>query len=108
MTKPTLSLDASEYRALVIANLMRAQDFVGANGAVSAEHLKSFCEHMDRVKTLAAAWHFAAPPVTQAETTKAGVQEAAPATNGAHEPKKRRGGWPAGKPRKTAEAEQQH
>lgn len=106
MTRPTLSLDSSEYRALILANLARAHDFVSQNTQITAEHVASFSTYIDRMKVMAQAWHFAAPqvePKPEAPKPAAEAQAVAPQTNGAHEPKKP--GWPKGKSRKKSAPE---
>lgn len=102
----TLSIDAAEWKALLLDNLARAHQAVANSQGINPAGLVDLGQHLDRVKVLAAAWHASLPkaqPVAQDDpvTTPA-------AANGSAEPKKRRGGWPAGKPRKprTAQAVQ--
>lgn len=90
----TLSLDGNEWRALIGENLNRATQFVQANQQLSAEHLKAFHDHMDRVKSLISAWHLSAPAMNAGEAQQREAE--APKPNGAA-PKK--GGWPKGKKR---------
>ncbi len=61
--KPTLTLDASEWRSLLAANVHRAADFVQGNQSVDATGLKALHQHLDRMKALASAWHYSALPV---------------------------------------------
>lgn len=112
--KPTLSLDAAEYRALLLSNFERAAGFVTQNVAVTHDQLGSLCAHLERMKMLAAAWHYAAPPAANVEQMQAQriIDEAALTARRAqpngHESPKRKGGWPKGKSRKRpAEAQVQ-
>lgn len=88
----TLSIDAAEWRVLFSANIARLNEFINQNATLSAENLKALHEHMDRAKVLASAWAAATPQaVVEPIEAPAEVQQAA---------LKRKGGWPAGKPRK--------
>lgn len=97
--KDTLSLDANEWRSMIIHNLQRGVEFVNGNGQITPDGIVAFSLHLDRIKVLVGAWHAAAPPASpgQAQAPEAQPQVATQA-NGAVP--KRRGGWPAGKPRK--------
>lgn len=94
--KPTtLSIDQSEWRVLFASSVQRMQEFVGQNHVLSAENLPLLLDHLDRAKVLAVAWQRAAVPAQSVEPPAPAVKTE---TNGAAP--KRKGGWPAGKPRK--------
>lgn len=99
-TKPTVQLEAHEWRSLIVANLNQGATFVNNNAQVSAEQIKAFDDLLARIRGFVGAWHASAPPVVQApESAPVGDAKA----NGAA-PAKKRGGWPAGKSRKAPAA----
>lgn len=101
--KNTLTLDANEWRSMIIHNLQRGIEFVNGSGQITSDGIVAFSQHLDRIKVLVGAWHAAAPPAVngQAQATN---PEAQPQVNGAVP--KAKGGWPKGKSRKKPEAAQ--
>lgn len=100
----TLALDTSEWKALLLSNLARAHEFVNGRQAPNADAAAALFNHLDHIKSLVAAWQASQAPVEPpAVGEPKGVQGAANA-NGADAPSKRKGGWPAGKPRKKRNA----
>lgn len=89
----TTSLGVSEWRGLVLINLAQAQEFVQGNALLSKEHLPLLIEHMERVIKFARSWHLSQPATGQTAVAPAEQQPEKA------EPKKKRGGWPKGKPR---------
>jgi hypothetical protein len=98
--KPTLTLDASEWRSLLAANFHRAADFVQGNQVVDMDGLKALHQHLDRMKALASAWHYSAlPPVEKSEAKPNGPDVAVVDNGVVLVAKKKRG-----RPRKVVEA----
>lgn len=60
--KPTLTLDASEWRSLLASNFARANDYVAQNEKLEMVGLKALHQHLDRMKALASAWHYSQHP----------------------------------------------
>jgi hypothetical protein len=101
----TLSLDSSEWRAMLGHNLNRAVEFLQANTQVTPEQVAAFHQHLDRMKALVSAWHLSVPPVAKEAVKEADQSDApAPVHSNGEAPKPRRGGWPLGKPRKKRNA----
>jgi hypothetical protein len=99
--KPTVALTSNEWRSLIVCNLQEGITFTNGNGQLTAEGVSSFSAHLDKIKTYLHAWHASNPPqAAQGEGAPQPQPEVpTPQANGAA-PMKRRGGWPAGKPRK--------
>lgn len=97
--KQTLSLNASEWRGLLMQNLVQAHEFAQGKHRIDPNELKLVHERLDRMKALVAAWHLSQPALPPGMSNPGVQQEtSAPVSqvNGA-EPKRR--GWPAGKKR---------
>jgi hypothetical protein len=109
------SIDTAEWRALCVESIQRLANFVSQNAVLSPEGLKAMHTHLDRSKTIAAAWSAAGLPVANNRPAPAAAPSApftvsatgvpAPVVSGpAGEPVKKRGGWPKGKSRKNPRA----
>jgi hypothetical protein len=57
----TFRIDAAGWRALFIENMQRLGNFVSQNGVLTPEGLTALHQHLDRAKTIAAAWCAATP-----------------------------------------------
>jgi hypothetical protein len=110
VTRSTFQIDANEWRALFLENLQRTVNFVSQNPALKPESLRALHLHLDRSKTIAAAWcaaglaavtHAPQPQAAPSEPLRVEVIGAPPPTisEAAPEAPKRKGGWPKGKPR---------
>ncbi len=93
----TLALNPAEWKALFVSNIDQLRQFVMDAGGLTPAGVTVVADHMDRMKSIAAAWQASQPPVTEAPQT----QQAQPqgAANGAAAPVVKKGGWPKGKKR---------
>lgn len=98
--KPTtLSLDSTEWRGLLVQNLVRAHEFAQGTQAIDAAQVSALHGHMDRMKALVTAWHNSQPaPV--AEVGKAAPEFVPTPAQGNGAAPKKTGGWPKGRKRK--------
>ncbi|MDE2096881.1 MAG: hypothetical protein KGL39_06500 [Patescibacteria group bacterium] len=103
------TLTGEEWRQLCLVNATQMHQFltgipgVNESGApgLTADHLLSAFSHLERMQQFLTAWSKARAP--QPEVNAPAQQESAPPN--LETPPKRRGGWPAGKPRKPKVAE---
>jgi hypothetical protein len=105
--KQTLSLNESEWRGLLMQNLVQAHEFAQGAHRIGPIEVKGLHERLDRMKALVAAWHLSQPALPPGMSNPGTQQETnapVPQANGA-EPKKKPG-WPKGKPRKRANPDQ--
>lgn len=81
----TLSLNTRQWRVLLNDNLDVLKAAVQSTEVINEDGLKQFHAQLDDMKMLAVAWFQVGVPVAEP------VVQAAPLTNGAAEPKKKRG-----------------
>lgn len=91
-TPKTLSLSAREWNVLLASNASDLAAVFSSQPNPSNDLYMKIVEHMDRMKAILPGWLAAAQAVPAGEAPVADVAPAAPV--------KRKGGWPAGKPRK--------
>jgi len=96
----TLSLNARQWRVLMADHLDVLKAGVSSSEVLNEDGLKVVMHHIDQVRLMAVAWYQNSPaPVADAAGAVTGEQIAAPANANGAAPK-RKGGWPAGRPRK--------
>lgn len=93
-TPKTLTLSAREWNVLLASNASDLAAVFSSQPNPSADLYTKIVEHMDRMKSILPGWLAAAQAVAATDAPAAPAQ-----ANGAA-PAKRKGGWPAGKPRK--------
>jgi hypothetical protein len=96
----TLSLNARQWRVLLNDRLEVLKAVVASGEFLNDATLKDVFEHLDQARLMTVAWRQNSPQevAEAAEPQAQGEQAPAPQANGAVP--KRKGGWPAGKPRK--------
>lgn len=92
----TLGLNARQWRVLMNDHLEVLKGAVAASEVLNEPGLANVVRHLDEVRLMATAWFQNSPKPEQEAITHV------PEANGAAP--KRKGGWPAGKPRKRAAA----
>lgn len=114
------TLTGEEWRNLCLVNVNQMQQFLqgipgvteGGLPGMSADHLLGSFNHIERLQQFLTAWSKAKPLVVSQPMTQAPVLQETAIETAANAPvkPKRKGGWPAGKPRgkkfKKPEAEQ--
>lgn len=104
----TMQLSPAHWRQLALLNVEQLHQFIASippiaesgQSAMTEELIATVDAHLAEQRAFLRAWRVARSPQVVAP-------DAETKTNGAHEPVKRKGGWPAGKPRKPrAEASQ--
>ena len=116
--KSTTQLSPEEWKQLCLLNCQQLQNFIGSippqieSGApgLTADHLAMIDNHVVRARTFLNAWTRAKPVVSTAEQqaqvmAQVPAIDAAPASNGAAEPQKGKGGWPKGRKRNAPRAD---
>ncbi|QPF87020.1 hypothetical protein IC762_12270 [Bradyrhizobium genosp. L] len=96
----TLSIDQSEWRVLFASSIARVNEFVNQNAALTPATLKAMHEHLDRAKLIASAWAASTPQAVPQEAARDMAEAPVEVQANGSAPPKRKGGWPAGKPRK--------
>jgi hypothetical protein len=95
----TLALNARQWRVLMNDHLEVLKAVVASAEVLDDAGLKNVMRHLDEVRLMAGAWYQNSPPPAPAADVQAAADVAQDTQTNDAAPK-RRGGWPAGKPRK--------